>query len=303
MQRSFFLLLLLVIAFCSCKHNSKTLPTEVQGFPVDNTLQVISDLPGEVDESSGIINWNGSIWTHNDSKKQADLFEINPTNGQLISNLPIANLNNEDWEEVAQDEEYIYIGDFGNNHGTRKNLKIFKVAKQEILTTKAVQRVDTIHFTYPDQINFKGPTHGHNYDCEAMITVGDSLYLFTKNFKDQQSRLYSLPKTPGRHAAQLKERFDTKGTITGASINRVDRVVGLSGYFYDNGRFLPFVWWLWDYPEQSFFSGKQQRINLPHHVQVEGICYDKEGQFFISSESSMLKAGQLFRADATQWMK
>ena len=303
MQKSFFLFSLLLIVFCSCKHISKTLPAEVKGFPVDSTLQVVCNLPSKVDESSGIIYWNGKIWTHNDSKKQAALFEVNPTDGELISTLPIATLSNQDWEEVAQDEQYIYIGDFGNNHGTRKNLKIFKVSKQEIVTTKAVQRVDTIHFTYPDQTNFEGPTHAHNYDCEAMITAGDSLYLFTKNFKDQQSRLYSLPKTPGKYAAQLKGRFNTQGTITGASINRVDRVVGLSGYFYDEGNFLPFVWWLWDYPEQDFFSGKKQRINLPHHVQVEGICYDKDGQFFISSESSLLKAGQLFKADARQWLE
>ena len=303
MQRLSFLFSFLLILFCSCKHSSTTLPPEVQGFPVDNTIQVVSKLPAKVDESSGIIHWNGNIWTHNDSKKQAALFEVNPVNGKLITTLPIATLSNEDWEEVAQDEQHIYIGDFGNNKGTRKNLKIFKIAKQEILTTKAVQRVDTIQFTYPDQTNFEGPTHAHNYDCEAMIAVGDSLYLFTKNFKDQHSRLYSLPKTSGKHAAQLKGRLDTQGTITGAGINQTDRVVGLTGYFYDNGRFLPFVWWLWDYPEQDFFSGKKQRINLPYHVQVEGICYDKDGQFFLSSESSMLKAGQLFRTDAKQWLK
>ena len=301
-------ILLFVFGLLACQTKKKVGPkvdviAAVTAFPTDSTVQVIATLPSVVDESSGIINWQGHIWTHNDSKNQPALFEVAPTSGQLLQTLTIANVDNLDWEEIAQDEAYIYIGDFGNNHGTRKNLMIFKVAKEEIRSTQKVSSVDTIQFAYPDQLSFDGPTHGHDYDCEAMIAVGDSLYLFTKNFKDQQTRLYSLPKTPGMHAAQLKERFDTKGTITGAGINRTDGTVALAGYVFDNGSFLPFVWLLWDYPNQSFLSGKQQRINLPFMAQVEGVCHDQGDHFYISSESTLFTKGQLYRLDAGKWKR
>lgn len=292
----------LLLSFLACKTTSKEVPAAVEGYPTDSTLQIVTQLPSIVDESSGIINWNNAIWTHNDSKNQPALFEVTPKDGTLKKTVTIANLENIDWEEVAQDDQYVYIGDFGNNKGTRKNLMIFKVAKQALLAGK-VERVDTIAFHYPDQTDFTGPKHDHNFDCEAMIVVKDSIYLFSKNFRDKHSKLYSLPTTPGQYAAKLNDRFNVKGNVTGADLNEADGTVALCGYYFDNGNFLPFVWLLWDYPGQSFFKGKQQRVNFPMLAQIEGICYDKDGQFYISSESSLLTKGQLYRFDARKWRK
>ena len=287
-------LVCLIFISIGCRINQQEIPKAIQEFPIDTTISIIANLANEVDESSGIILWNNTLWTHNDSKKDAALFEINMDDGSTVRKIDIADLNNKDWEELTQDETYIYIGDFGNNHGNRKDLRIFKVLKEEIEQTGKVTKVDTIAFVYPDQTDFSGPTHDHNYDCEAMISVGDSLYLFSKNFRDKQSRLYSLPKTKGHHTAVLKDRFDVIGNITGADINEEDGVVALSGYYYDNGDFLPFVWLFWEYPNLSFFKGKHQRVNFDFQSQIEGIAYLKDGQFLISSEAVMLKHGQLF---------
>ena len=302
MTQKLLLLVTLLLSFLACKKAAKELPAAVEGFPIDSTLQISTPLPGIVDESSGIINWNNSIWTHNDSRNQAALFEVNPEDGALKKTVSIANLKNIDWEELAQDAKYVYIGDFGNNKGSRKNLMIFKVAKQAIEAGK-VERVDTIAFYYPDQIDFTGPKHDHNFDCEAMIIVKDSIYLFSKNFRDKQSKLYSLPTTPGQYTATLKDQFNVKGNITGADLNEENGTLALCGYYFDNGSFLPFVWLFWDYPSQSFFKGKKQRVNFPILAQIEGICYDKEGQFYISSESSLLTKGQLYHFDARKWLK
>ena len=301
MTHNILALICLLFALIACKTQPKELPTAIKGYPIDSTLQVVSQLPAIVDESSGIINWNNSIWTHNDSKKEAALYEVNPADGALKNTVTIANLKNIDWEEIAQDAQYVYIGDFGNNKGKRKNLMIYKIAKQAIETGK-VERVDTIAFAYPDQTDFTGPKHDHNFDCEAMIVVKDSIYLFSKNFRDKHSKLYSLPTNPGQYTAQLKDRFNVKGNITGADLNE-DGTVALCGYYFDEGTFLPFVWLLWDYPAQSFFKGKKQRVNFSIFSQIEGICYDKEDQFYISSESTMLTKGQLYRFDAKKWMK
>jgi len=302
MTHRLLLLTGILLALVACKTEPKELPAAIEGYPTDSTLQVINKLPPIVDESSGIINWDNSIWTHNDSKNQAALYAVNPEDGALQETVNISNLENIDWEELAQDAQYVYIGDFGNNKGERKNLMIFKVAKQDLLAGK-VDRVDTIAFHYPDQTDFTGPKHDHNFDCEAMIVVKDNIYLFSKNFRDKHSKLYSLPTSPGQYPAQLIDRFNVKGNVTGADINEEDGTVALCGYYFDNGIFLPFVWLLWDYPAQSFFKGKQQRVNFPMYAQIEGICYDKDGQFYISSESSIVTKGQLYRFDARKWTR
>ena len=46
-----------------------------------------------------------------------------------VRTIKIDNAKNDDWEELAEDDEFIYIGDFGNNNGKRKNLCIYIIRK------------------------------------------------------------------------------------------------------------------------------------------------------------------------------
>jgi len=74
---------------------------------------------------------------------------------------------------------YIYIGDFGNNAGTRTDLKVYRVDISDYFTNDTVN-AEIIHFTYADQTNFSNQIYAHNFDAEALISIGDSLYIFTK---------------------------------------------------------------------------------------------------------------------------
>jgi hypothetical protein len=42
----------------------------------------------------------------------------------------------------------------------------------------------------------------NNYDCESLLSYGDSLYLFTKRRSDMQTELFSLPKIAGYYTAR-----------------------------------------------------------------------------------------------------
>lgn len=225
---------------------------------------------------------------------------LNKKTGKLNSTYQLKGATNKDWEAITQDTNYLYIGDFGNNRGNRKDLRIYKIAKLAIEQEEKAPKIDTIAFVYPDQKNFTGPIHQHNYDCEAMIAVGDSLYLFSKNFEDRHSKLYVLPKQAGSYTAHLKDRFNVKGNITDAAIGDTG-VIALSGYYFDQGNFFPFLWLFWEYPDKSFFQGQAQRINFNFQAQMEGICYDQNGYFFLSSESSRHGKGQLFHFDSKKW--
>ena len=66
-------------------------------------------LPETVAESSGAIFFNGKLITHNDSGNENRLYEVDTISGAITRTVTITNAENKDWEDIAQDEEYIYI--------------------------------------------------------------------------------------------------------------------------------------------------------------------------------------------------
>src|SRR5215216_1562596 len=92
-----------------------------------------------LNESSGFIWWKKQIWTHNDSGNEPSIFAMNATTSDIQRTVTITNSTNVDWEDIAQDDKFIYIGDFGNNtNGNRTDLKIYKIAKPDVLSGNAV---------------------------------------------------------------------------------------------------------------------------------------------------------------------
>jgi hypothetical protein len=91
--------------------------------------------------------------------------------------------------------------------------------------------VDTIWFTYSNQTDFTATSGNNtNFDCEAFIVSSDSIYLFTKQWLNQQSTIYVLPKIPGTYSAQLKATIPVNGLITGANYQEEKRLITLIGY-------------------------------------------------------------------------
>jgi len=78
-----------------------------------------------ISETSGLIYYDNKLITHNDSGNAAELYEINSVNGSITRTITISNATNIDWEDIAQDDTYIYIGDIGNNSGSRTDLKFY----------------------------------------------------------------------------------------------------------------------------------------------------------------------------------
>jgi hypothetical protein len=86
----------------------------------------VAVLDDSLRESSGLNFFNGKLYTFNDSGNTSELFQIDPQSGKIQKKLQ-TKLRNEDWESLTNDGEKFYIGDFGNNLGTRKDLKIYKI--------------------------------------------------------------------------------------------------------------------------------------------------------------------------------
>lgn len=240
-----------------------------------------NNLAANLNESSGLTFWNSQFWTHNDNL-DANIYSLNPIDGTIMQSYPLG-VTNIDWEEISQDNDYVYIGDFGNNgNGNRTDLKILKISKSSILANSPV--IETINFSYSNQSDFT-PTGGNNtnFDCEAFIVASDKIYLFTKQWISNQTSLYSLDKTPGTHSAILQGTLNVQGLITGATYRESDRIIALCGY---DSTLQPFSYLLYDFIAPNFFDGNKRKIgiNLPFH-QVEGIANNGSNIFYITNEN------------------
>ncbi|UBM63114.1 T9SS C-terminal target domain-containing protein [Candidatus Sulfidibacterium hydrothermale] len=266
---------------------SLTLVASAQNrVPQEFKPKVVCHLPKEVDETSGLIFWRNSLWTHNDSGGLPVIYRLDTATGKVVQRITIAGAVNHDWEDISQDEKYIYIGDMGNNSGNRHNLCIYRVKKSDIPDHGDVSvPAEKIAFSYPD---YKRPVKNrreNNFDDEALMAYGDSLYLFSKDWKDQQTRLYALPKTPGTWTARLLLQYNVQGLITGAD-HLGSRTVLLTGY--TRGTWKPFLVLLTNFSGSNFFSGNVQRINLrAKATQIEAVAFAGKNRVFLSSEGRM----------------
>lgn len=242
-------------------------------------------LSDTLNETSGLVYFESQIWTHNDDT-DTNIYALD-TIGKIIDRYPLKGVKNIDWEEISQDSTYFYIGNFGNNStGIRKDLQILRIEKISLKANEP--QIDTISFSYSNQVDFtKNKPNTTNFDCEAFIVSKDSIYLFTKQWTSKKTALYSLPKFPGEYIAQFKSDLYINGLVTGATYLEDKKMIALCGY---SKNLKPFLYLLYDYHNNDFFSGNKRRINLslPYH-QVEGIATKNGLQYYISNEHFRLK--------------
>mgnify|MGYP007089475796 FL=1 len=134
-------------------------------------------LPSEVEETSGLIFLNGKIITHNDSGDDPNLYEIDTISGTILRIINITNATHIDWEDISQDNTYIYIADIGNNNGDRDNLIIYKILKSDFISSTSVT-AEQITFSYEDQTDFTSQPNNSNFDAEAIAVYEENIFIF-----------------------------------------------------------------------------------------------------------------------------
>ena len=239
------------------------------------------NISNTLDETSGLIIWNDQLWTHNDND-DINIYSLDTLNGSIIQTISLTGTLNTDWEEISHDNDFIYIGDFGNNsNGNRTDLKILRIKKISVFTNPP--EIDTISYTYSDQTDLT-PSGSNNtdFDCEAFIVSSDSIYLFTKQWVNQKTSVYSLPKIPGKYTAKKKSTYDVEGLITGSAYLYSKKLVVLCGYSI---LLEPFFFLLYDFNDCDFFSGNKRKVTIPLSFhQVEGIATTNGLKYYISNE-------------------
>ncbi|MFT3748629.1 MAG: T9SS type A sorting domain-containing protein [Agriterribacter sp.] len=214
-----------------------------QSLSAQVTMEKKVNLPvPALEEISGMIFFNDKLYGHEDGGNNAVLLEIDSTTGQVVKTITIGGATNVDWEDITQDETYIYIGDFGNNaNGSRKDLKFYRVPKASIAAVNAAtgttppNETEIIYFSYEDQntfcpADFTCESYNTAFDCESVICENGVLHLFTKDWVTSRTVHYVLPAIPGTHIARKKEQLNTDGLLITSAIKINSKVIALTGY-------------------------------------------------------------------------
>lgn len=286
MRHNFFYIGLVWFA-CSCTVSGQQEPKMIPVGP----------LPTGLVENSGLVLVGPDEYIGiNDSGHDASLyfFGLNKPSGRRT--IKVTDATNVDWEELTVDANYLYICDFGNNLGDRKDLTIYRVNLVD--TRKGTEATcDTIRFTYDRQSSLK-PNKKTNFDCEAMVSIGDSLYLFTKNHGNLQTDVYSLPNTPGNYKARHIGQYETEGMVTGAAYrNKYGRnELVLLGYKSKKNDYHPFILHFTDIPGNDFFKSPVYRYDFPMtSLQVESILFKDAITLYVSNEEQHGDAGLVYK--------
>jgi hypothetical protein len=256
---------------------------EIVEYPLP--VNKYSDISKKVDETSGLIYLNGQLWSFNDSFGKPELYALEKESGKVTQTIVIDSATNVDWESIAMDKDFIYVGDFGNNFGNRKNLKIYKLRISDIGEEKKGRlTAETISFSYNDQDSFEQLNRKNNHDCEAMISFENSLMIFSKNWGNGKTKMYIIPKEPGNYKIDPVSYFDIDGLVTGADFNPETSQLALIGY----KKYVPFIFLFEDFKGETLSVEKVYRINLGgmKDTQTEGITWLDKTQIIFSAEKT-----------------
>lgn len=245
-------------------------------------IAVLSD---SLKESSGLTNLDGRLFSFNDSGNTSEIFEIKAGSSYIKKTFQTG-LKNIDWEAITNDGENFYVGEFGNNLGTRKDLKVYQIPFRN--DSVIVDSIKTIPFFYPEQTDFMPKNINNNFDAEAMIFLGGNIHLFTKEWITNTVSHYVIDKnlTENQPAKKL-ETFDTGFVVTDASFFG-DRLY-VVGYTKNASVYLM----IFEKDENGnlFFNKpiKKYSLGRAYNVgQIEGITATEKG-VYISGERFSIK--------------
>lgn len=259
------------------------------------------DLKSKFSESSGVLCWAGRVWTFNDGGNAPEIYSIDTSDGSTLETITLGQVINVDFEDIAQDTGYVYVGDIGNNNGNRTDLVVYRVKKGDASQIKKTDTKDvsSIYYSYSDQTDFrKDPVN--SFDCEAMIWYEGQLYLFSKDHKRLITTCYSLNSTPGTQQAIPQGAFNTGGVVTGADISPNGKYLVLTGFHPTTDK--AFLWILSDWKDNHFFTGKKKLIELGYRKdvgQIEGIGFWDDQTLILSNELFGQVDPRLYRLNLT----
>ncbi|WET01621.1 SdiA-regulated domain-containing protein [Flavobacterium sp. YJ01] len=261
----------------------------------NSNFKELYSLPKKLKEVSGITYFpeTNILYTLEDSGNKNAIYAVD-SKGKLAKTITISNATNIDWEDITKDKAgNIYIGDFGNNDNERRDLCIYKVAKNQ-LNNDLAKAEYKISFSYPEQKEFPPKKKEMFYDVESFFEHGGYFYLFTKNRSkgfDGTAFIYKIKNTPGTQKAVKIGEFKTCSNynhcvLTGATISPDGKKVALLSH----DKVLLFKGFKGD----LFHKGTQTQIELNHFSQKEAIVFKDNNTLLIADEKADKIGGNVY---------
>jgi hypothetical protein len=252
-------------------------------------LKIVSRLPAGADrESSGIVRSRKHadlFWVHNDSGNEPRLFPIHrdgspyrSTDHPEVPGVLIENAINVDWEDITTLEDgMLVISDLGNNGNARQDLALYIVDEPSPTADRSAP-ARRLAVRYPDQTAFPPPSTNLNFDCEAIFSVGQTVFVLTKHRSGRKTKLYRLD----------DPQPDRVNTLTLVGEHEIGGMVGGADCDPSGKRLLVLTYqkiWLFerDDLETPFFQGRvsSRPFFLP---QAEAICFAGDDTTLMTDE-------------------
>jgi hypothetical protein len=250
-------------------------------------------LSDELKEISGLQYLNDTLLVaHNDGGNAPMIYFLNPNSGKIIKRVVLKNTKNVDWEDMALNGNYLYIGDFGNNNNKRKNLTIYRFSWKDALKQDSIS-TDLMTIAYAEQMAFPPENKALNFDAECLAFADGYLWIFTKNRTepfDGVSNVYRVKFQENTHAV-LKKEYSIKIGSKGWMFDSVTGGDFAYGYFYltTYNRVLKYL-----FTEGKFTLVKQYKYN--EYNQKEAITVVKDDQIYVANEfQKVLGMQKLYR--------
>lgn len=253
-------------------------------------LNILFSFPEDNNEVSGLVYHptNQLLYALEDKGNANEIYAFD-LNGNLTKTLTIDGVENTDWEDLTMDiEGNLYIGNFGNNDNTRKDLAIYKLDISD-LKNNIVKPSQTTYFSYSEQIDFPPKKKELFFDCEAFVAIDDSFYLFTKNRSkgfDGRFYVYKIPNKPGTFKAEKIAELNSgnsyeKAAITGAAYHQESKQIALTTH--TNVILIPFE------NENSFKQENLKFVDYNHNSQKESLTFKDKNTLYIADEKNKKK--------------
>lgn len=243
------------------------------------TAQILSsqNMPLEVNETSGLALFDDLFLTHNDSGGSPKVYRFT-ADGKMVDTITISDQKNTDWEDLAQDDQYLYIANTGNNLGKRKKLRILKVNK----SFQAPVQAEVIRISYANQKDFL-PRKKHPFDSEALASMEDQLLLFSKDRLNLRTHLYQVPKQAGEYQLASDLSFDVQSLITGADYDAASQTLALTAYTFEG---MQYLYVAHDVDPQNLRALSFQEYIIPlNPAQIEAVKVIDANRFWVTTEA------------------
>lgn len=250
-------------------------------------------LSEELKEISGLQYINDTLLVaHNDGGNGPVIYFLNPNSGKILKRVVVKGVKNTDWEDIALEGKFLYIGNFGNNSNKRKNLSIIRISWKDALVNDSINS-EFMTFEYGDQKAFPPENRALNFDTECMAFADGALWLFTKNRTDPFdgiSNVYRVKFQENTHVV-LKKEYSIKIGSKGWMFDSVTGGDFAYGYFYltTYNRVLKYL-----FSDGKFTLVKQFKYN--EYNQKEAITVIKDDQIYVANEfQKVLGKQKLYR--------